>query len=294
MADPPTGGPEPFPTNTQEFIASIPGEELQATGASDRSGLLSETRKRTRSGDAFAPSDPAGRITTKEVWKLIGTLKDVIRHQTAAIATTQNELQEIKHNQNVLQEQNEKLYEEVKALRTQVKNAPPVTATRTWATVAANGGNGTSPLDHQQPEKEQNCVRISTQRTFVDPRDNVNNDGNTFGRYLPIEAANTHICSALQSDAATQDAQVAGISTTKTGYIIRFKNIESANVARNNTEWLHNLGNNTKLVKPRFGVVIHRTPTEEFDLDTGAVQAVEKITEDNDLAEHGFRIEELA
>jgi hypothetical protein len=39
--------------------------------------------------------------------------------------------QEIKHSQNFLQEQNEKLYEEVKALRTQVENAPPVTATRT-------------------------------------------------------------------------------------------------------------------------------------------------------------------
>jgi hypothetical protein len=111
MADPPTGGPEPFPTNTQESIANTPGEELQATGAADRSGLISETQKRTRSGDAFAPSDPAGRITTKEVWKLISTLKDVIRHQTAVIAATQNDLQEIKHSQNVLQEQNEKLYE---------------------------------------------------------------------------------------------------------------------------------------------------------------------------------------
>lgn len=48
------------------------------------------------------PSDPTGRITTKEVWKLIGSLKDVIRHQTAAIENTQNELREIKHNQSVL------------------------------------------------------------------------------------------------------------------------------------------------------------------------------------------------
>jgi cell division protein FtsB len=52
-------------------------------------------------------------VTTKEVWKLIGTLKDIIRHQTAVIESTQNELQEIKHNQHVLQEQNEKLHEEV-------------------------------------------------------------------------------------------------------------------------------------------------------------------------------------
>ncbi|KAJ5642732.1 hypothetical protein N7490_006732 [Penicillium lividum] len=92
MSDPPTGGPEPFPTNTQETIASISGEELQAMTAADSSSLLSDNRKRTRSGDAFTPADPAARITTKEVWKLIGTLKDVIRRQTAAIVATQNEL----------------------------------------------------------------------------------------------------------------------------------------------------------------------------------------------------------
>jgi hypothetical protein len=256
--------------------------------------LLNENRKRTRGGDAFTPSDPAGRITTKEVWKLISSLKDIIHHQTAAIETTQNELQEIKHNQNVLQEQNEKLYEEVKVLRTQVESAPAVTTTRTWAAVAANGGDAPPLLSHQQPEKEPNFVRISTQRTFVDPRDNDHIEENAFGRYLPTDAVNAHIRTALQSDAATQDAQVAGIGTTKTGYLIRFKNVESAEMARNNTEWLHKLGNNTKLVKPRFGVVVHRTPTEEFDLEADATQAAEKIIEDNDLAEHGFHIEELA
>jgi regulator of replication initiation timing len=213
------------------------------------------------------------------VWKLIGTLKDVIRHQTATIAATHNELQEIKHNQNVLQEQNEKLHEELRALRAQIENAPAVTTPKTWAAIAANsGGTTTLEWNHQQPEKDQNCIRISTQRTVVDPRDNGNNGGNEFGRYLPIDAANNHIRAALQSDTATQDAQVAGVGTTKTGYLIRFKNTESAEAARNNTEWLQNLGNNTKLVKPRFGVVVHRTPTEEFDLETGAIQATEKIT----------------
>lgn len=189
---------------------------------------------------------------------------------------------------------NEKLHEELKALRAQVESTPAVTATRTWATVVAHGSDANPSPNHQQPRKEQNCVRISTQRTFVDPRDNNNGDGNTFGRYLPTDVANTHIRTALQSDAATQDAQVAGIGTTKTGYLIRFKNAESAEVARNNTEWLRKLGNNTKLVKQRFGVVVHRTPTEEFDLESGATQAAEKIVEDNDLAAHGFHIEELA
>ncbi|OQE11326.1 hypothetical protein PENFLA_c072G10431 [Penicillium flavigenum] len=248
MADPPAGGPECPPTNSQETTTGFTEEDFETR-------TTIENRKRTRSGDAFAPSDPAGRITTKEVWKLIGTLKDVIRHQTATIAATQSELQEIKHNQNV-------------------------TATRTWAAAAANGGNATPALNHQLPEKDQTC----TTKTTTD----------AFGRYLPTDAVNTHIRTALQSDTTTQDAQVAGIGTTKTGYLIRFKTVESAEMARNNTEWLHKLGNNTKLVKPRFGVVVHRTPTEEFDLETGVTLAAEKIIQDNDLAEYGFHIEELA
>jgi hypothetical protein len=160
--------------------------------------------------------------------------------------------------------------------------------------VAANGSDNPTQLSHQSPEKERNCVRISTQRSLVDLRDNNNTDGNTFCRYLPTEAANTHIRTALLNTPSTQDAQVAGIGTTKTGYIIRFKDTESAEVARNNTEWLSELGNNTKLVKPRFGVVVHRTPTEDFDLENATTPAIEKIMEENDLAERGFRIEELA
>lgn len=207
------------------------------------------------------------------------------RHQTAVIESTHNELQEIKHNQYVLQKQNEKLHEEVKALRVQVENAHAV---------AATGDNTTPSMNHQKPEKEQNCVRISSQRAFVDPRDNDNNDGNAFGRYLPTDTVNTHIRTALQSDAKTQDTQVVGIGTTKTGYIIRFENVESAQVARNNTEWPQKLDKDTKLVKPRFGIVVQRTPTEEFDLETGTAQASEKTIQENDLAEHGFHIEELA
>ncbi|KAJ5589289.1 hypothetical protein N7537_011967 [Penicillium hordei] len=56
----------------------------------------------------------------------------------------------------------------------------------------------------------------------------------------------------------TQDTR-HGIGTAETGYVIRFKNTESAEAARNNT----------KLVKPRFGVVVHWNPTQEFDLEVG-------------------------
>ncbi|KAF7183247.1 hypothetical protein CNMCM7691_003160 [Aspergillus felis] len=238
MADPPPGGPEPPPTNTQETTASFTDDDLEASNTVG-------TRRRTQKRDVLAPSDPAGRIATKEVWKLIGTLKDVIRHQTAAITATQNELHEIEHNQNVLQEQNEKLHEEVRALRAQIENTPAVTTSKTWAAVAASS--------------------------------------------VPREYSSIH-----ETTETTETTAVAGVGTTNTGYLIRFKNMESAEAARNNTEWPQSLGNNTKLVKPWFRVVVHRTPTEEFDLETGAIQAADKITRDNDLVEHSFHIEELA
>lgn len=38
-----------------------------------------------------------------------------------------------------------------------------------------------------------------------------------------------------------------------------------------NIEWLHELGNNTKLVKARFGVVVHRTLIEDFDLENSNI-----------------------
>ena len=48
--------------------------------------------------------------------------------------------------------------------------------------------------------------------------------------------------------------------------------------------------------------MVHRTPTEEFDLGTGAspptaeqiIQAAGKIIEENNLAKHSFHIEDLA
>jgi DNA gyrase/topoisomerase IV subunit A len=248
-----------------------------------------------RSNPEFASTeDNNGRVTTKEVRQLIDNLKLIIHRQTALIESTKAEIEEVKHDQNVLRDQNEKLHEEVRALRTQIEATAQASPPRSWAAVAANGINASPQPNPDRTIKDQNCVRISTQRTFVDPADNVNSDGNSFGRYLPTDAANTHIRTALLNAPPTQDAQVAGIGTTKTGYVIRFKDLESAEAARNNTEWLNELGNSTKLVKPRFGVVVHRTPTEDFDLENANAQAIEKIMEDNDLGERGFHIEEVA
>ncbi|KAJ5615882.1 hypothetical protein N7537_000996 [Penicillium hordei] len=64
MADPLTGGPEPqHPRNHHQLHRRSPSQNGHRP-----SQLPTENRKRTRIGDAFAPSDPAGRITAK-VWK---------------------------------------------------------------------------------------------------------------------------------------------------------------------------------------------------------------------------------
>jgi Spy/CpxP family protein refolding chaperone len=291
MADPAAGGPEPPPTNTQETIASFSVEDFQPRVSIDAAQIIG---KRTRNGEVYTPAEGTGRITTREVWKLIDSLKDIINHQTRLIESTKTELEEVKHDQNVLREQNEKLHEEVRALRAQIETSPPPPVSRTWAAIAANGTGDSPQLNLQRPEKERNCVRISTQRSSVDPRDNENSEDDTFGRYLSTDSANAYIRTALLNTPATQDAQVVGIGTTKTGYLIRFKDPESAEAARNNPEWLNELGNNTKLVKPRFGIVVHRTPTEDLDLENANAQAIQKIMEENDLAEQGFQIEELA
>lgn len=70
---------------------------------------------------------------------------------------------------------------------------------------------------------------------------------------------------------------MAGFGSTETGYVIRFNDTESAGVARNNTQWLIELGNITKIVKPLFGIVVHCTPTEDLDLEHAREQAIEKI-----------------
>ena len=47
-------------------------------------------------------------------------------------------------------------------------------------------------------------------------------------------------------------------------------------------------------MKPRFGVVVHRTLTENFDLENANSDAIKEIMEENDLAGQGYQIEEVA
>ncbi|EGD99960.1 hypothetical protein TESG_08624 [Trichophyton tonsurans CBS 112818] len=298
MAEP-TGDPEP--PNTQESTTSILSfESFQPITQSSQPARRGKRRRNdsytTNSNpEPVAAGDGSGRVTNQEIRRLIDDLKNVISHQTNVIEATKAGILELKVEQEALKSQNSSLQEEIHALRAQIEalsSNPPV---RTWAEVAASAGNPEPSRAVQQPRstqarKEPNCVRISTRRAPEDGGDDIN----SFGRYLPTDSANTYIRSALLSADATKDAQVAGIGTTKTGYVIRFRDQQSADAARSNSDWLDELGNDTKLVKPRFGVVVHRTPTDIFRLPEGEKESIAKIAEDNDLTAKGHRITEIA
>lgn len=134
MADPPVGVPEAVPTNTQETTNLFSSSDFQPSIVPRKRRQLLHGDKITsapRSNPEFAVTDEhTGRVTTKEVRQLIDSLKDIIHHQTTLIQATKNELQELKHDQNVLQAQIEKLHEEIRALRGQVETPPSTPPTR--------------------------------------------------------------------------------------------------------------------------------------------------------------------
>jgi hypothetical protein len=292
---PPTGdsGPQPTnsqPTSSQTTVFSL--ETFQPTISSQSTRL----GKRRRNGSYTAPiSNPEfaaaadnGRVTTKEVKRLIEELKDIIHHQTSIIEATKADLLEVKTKQQALKSQNAELQDEIQALRAQINNLPPTNPRppKTWAEVAAGG---VPPNPSKPTQRESNCVRISTRHT---PENNEDNPG--FTRYLSADMANARIRSALLSTDTTRDVEVMGIGTTKTGYVIRFRDQQSAETARTNTEWLEELGNDTKLIEPRHGIVVHRTPTDAFPPLGNEKESIAKIMEENDLATRGYQIKEIS
>jgi hypothetical protein len=92
----------------------------------------------------------------------------------------------------------------------------------------------------------------------------------------------------------TKDIQVLGVGTTRTGYVIQFQDQPQAEIARSNTDWLEGLGNNTRLTRPRFAVVAHRTPTEDFLTLENKKAFINSIMEENKMELHGFRINRIA
>lgn len=152
---------------------------------------------------------------------------------------------------------------------------------------AEGRSNISRTASNQSVEREPNCLRISTNP----PRED---GGDSFTRYLPTQTANTHIREALHNSEKTKAVQVAGVDTTKTGYVVRFKDQESREKAKANTEWMEVLGNGTKLVKPHFGVVVHRMPTEGLQLPENKKEAISQIMEENDMTAKGYYIDDIA
>jgi FtsZ-binding cell division protein ZapB len=155
------------------------------------------------------------------IGSLIDSLRITIGQQTSTIQAARVEIREIKTEQQALKDQNTKLQEEVQALREQIKAQTDNPTPRTWAEVIAGNNSQNTVITAPRPQKELNCVRISTAR----PTDEIDfkNNNNRFTRFLPTDAANNHIRTALSNAEPTKDVQVAGVGTTKTGYVIRFR-----------------------------------------------------------------------
>lgn len=238
--------------------------------------------------------------TLQTLVKLVTALKKTVEQQHGIIQDTKTQLGEIKADQHALQTQNGELQDEIRTLRNQLSAlSETLPSTQSWASVVAHGRvNGSAARSTTQSsflhgstttKKETNCLRISTRgRREGEPEDG------TFTRYLETKEANQHIRAALDKTEATKDTQVVGVGTTKTGYIVRFKDHTSTEAARSNNEWLQELGNETKLVKPRFGVVVHRFPTAGIKLPEQKEQVINKIVEENDWHDKGFAVEDIA
>lgn len=84
---------------------------------------------------------------------------------------------------------------------------------------------------------------------------------------MPTKTIAEHISEALKKHDRTRDASVLGMGTTKLGYLIRFKDEEAKKLATSNTEWTKTLGNDTAITQPQFGVVVHRIPTSEVNIE---------------------------
>ena len=305
MAEVPSGDPGGNPTSSPQNVMLFPSRELSPTpefrprtrGYKRPRNSLNSTTVINRTPDIqFTSGNGENTVRLEDLAGLIADLKKIIVEQGNTIGDLKADLTQIKSEQNSLKTQNAKLHEEIRSLCTQLSTytAPP-SPPRSYASAAASGGatgsQTTLPTARstKNPHKEVNCIRISTQLTPANPPDTAP----SFTRHLPPISSNSFIRTALLSGNATKDVQVAGVGTTKTGYIIRFKDPQSAETARNHTEWLGELGNGTKLVKPRFGVVVHRVPTAEFLLPASEKQGIQKIMEDNELAAKGFQVEEI-
>jgi hypothetical protein len=249
-------------------------------------------------GRGFIGSGTNSQVSLGDLLELVSSLKTLINDQSKTIEEQGSTIALLRNEIIGVKDQNAHLSESIESLHVKLSTAQTTAPQRTWATVAARpntnaiNGEATSTARVQRESNRENaCVRISTAPQAIAETDH--DEDHTFRRFLSSEKASEQIREALNHEEATQEVQVAGIGPTKTGYIVRFRDEDSAKVARENTQWLTKLGNNTKLVKQRFGVVVHRTPTAQVNFDDKE-QAIGKLTEENELAARKYRIEDIA
>jgi hypothetical protein len=282
-------------TSTNEAITI---EFYNPQGTTSKARKIIPARKRARkdtdpNGDTnhtgafeFTGRDGGRGTWMEEVAWLIAELKSTISTQTKAIEALKTGQEELKQEQRTLVAQNEALRGEIRSLQEQIK-AP----SSLWATIVATPSTTPSqPTRTSTQGSKENTLRIIT--PFLPSEPSI--DNTSFTRYMEAPKASSLITEALKKDTSTREIQVAGVGTTKMGYLIRFRNKEAKETASKSKQWLKELGSGVKLVRPRFGVVVHRTPTDEVRLREDKEQSIAKIIYENDLQSRGFGIEEIA
>jgi hypothetical protein len=99
---------------------------------------------------------------------------------------------------------------------------------------------------------KENILKIITPFPPSEP----NIDNTSLARYMEAPKASL-ITEALKKDTLTREIEVAGVGTTKMGYLVCFRNKEAKETASKSQQWLKELGSGVKLVRPHFGVVVH-------------------------------------
>jgi hypothetical protein len=286
--------PEPNESRSPSELSPAPVQKIKRTRKPTQ-----KAREQQEQTNPFEIGNGSQRQMDVNATEVIIALKELVEQQSATIEELREDLQEIKTEQHDLKKQNEELKGEVLKIQTRLETlsvSPP--RTRSWASIAdgqsATGSSSNiTQATSRESVKEAMSIRISTHPTSED----ANEDGEateTLKRYLPTDTANTLIRNALQNNEATKEVQIAGIGTTKTGYVIRFRDEKSTQTARSCTEWLEALGNGTKFIRPRFGVVVHRTPTENITLPEDQTEVIKNIMEENSLESRGYQIAEVA
>lgn len=127
-----------------------------------------------------------------------------------------------------MKDQNTQLSENSQDLHVKVATVQTITPQPGWAIAAARPDASTMAESNipniradKEEEEEKTYVRI---RTAPQTMAHVSTeDVTTFGRHISSDEANERTGDALNQDTMTENAEIAGIGSTKTGYSVRFR-----------------------------------------------------------------------